>query len=63
MKGIKYERSKDIIYFNKVEENNWKWFKKDGSYLEGTSYTIANIVNLTTLFKKAKKKKGEDENE
>ena len=54
---------KDIIYFNKVEENNWKWFKKDGSYLEGTSYTIANIVNLTTLFKKAKKKKGEDENE
>lgn len=51
---------KDIIYFNKVEERKWKWKQKDGTYLEGTSYVISTIVNLTTLFKKTKKKGGDE---
>lgn len=51
---------KDIIYFNKVEEKKWKWNKKDGTCIEGTSYIIPNIVNLTSLFKKKKKEGGKN---
>lgn len=44
-------KEKDIIYIPSVEEKGWKRKNQDGTYTEGISRRVSNIINLTSMYK------------
>ena len=44
-------KEKDIIYIPSVEEKRWKRKNQDGTYTEGISRRVSNIINLTSMYK------------